>query len=239
MNLTCTEPFPQINQIDVPSILIGTATLEPSGVKSGRGRIADLLITETSRLIDRALDVPTVQAFRERRDLELPIFANLIVALGNVVVSSLTDYQKVTEPASDFIRKIEKEFQERGIPGLSRNAIEEVVFLTATLRRVIKLISPFISTAGSSKPEDVELARRFNSAIIWTGFHFECLRVAARKRKRVPSSILQELVDGFRVVVMAYSYIRQALESSEYFAARYSKAIDASWDEEDEALSNF
>ena len=93
-----------------------------------------------------------------------------------------------------------------------------------------------------TKPSDItmdnELAHKYGTSSIWAFMHLQCLDLSIRLQKAIDQEILSELLGGLRQSVMAYAYVRSALDLRNVPNARYSEKLSADWDQEDEALAN-
>jgi hypothetical protein len=88
------------------------------------------------------------------------------------------------------------------------------------------------------RQQDMELARQFNGASIWSNFHLQALVSLLRQQRTAIPEVLEKLLEGLRHSVMVYAYVRQALDLRHIVDEKYSEELVISWDDEDGALAN-
>jgi hypothetical protein len=150
----------------------------------------------------------------------------LVMNLGGLLDSSFTE--------------LEDEMETHGALYFADEVLQEIMFCVTTLKSAYMTVPRFFSAQldPSLAEQDKKLGDDFAVAATWTQFHLEGLRFAMKKNLSVVPEVLQEFVDGLRASVMAYSYVRQAVDLRNLLEERYSKEFEATWDEEDEALAH-
>ena len=148
----------------------------------------------------------------------------------------LTDSQRMAL-AQRGLRALMSEFRSLGVERIGTEATEETLFCLATLARIDSLLN----LLGQDPPieradEDRKLAGEFRARTAWSEFHLHGLFVIllGRPRPVMSAEILQEIMDGARVVVMAFAAAREAVRLRGLIPSR--DFSDSDWDEEDETL---
>ncbi len=199
--------------------------------------IAELISKQFGEISLRLLNSPTLDDFRSLRERVFSSYVKLSMALSHIVLANL-DYNDYAQLTQESLSETEKEFMVAGNLYLGGDAYREVRFSISTLKSAQRWIPRLVSTQASDPAEDRELARNFLLANSWAHFHLECLKLAVHRRETLSQDILQELLDGLRLSVMAYSYVRAALDLRDIPGSRYGEKLDTQWDAEDEALAN-
>lgn len=194
------------------------------------------------RLLDdvsnQVANCPTAADFREYRTTAFPSYVELTAALGSVVRAKLNP--------SDLPGLIEASFSEMEAAFstgsyFSDGTRQEILFCIATLKSAHRWLPHLISNIpldDAVKQENRKLAASFTSAATWANFHLVALRMAQGRDQSVVPEVRQELLDGLRLSVMAYSYVRQALDLRGVLDGRYAEELEVSWDEDDQVLAN-
>ena len=200
--------------------------------------IADKVFSQLGQISLQAMKSSSRASFKSFRKGLFQSYVKLSMALGNIVFAKLepADLPGLIEAC---FQKMEKEFASKGISYFSDDAYREILFSLSTLKSAHRWIPELNSNkpADSLRSQDRELASKFFSSAMWSQFHLDCLIMAIRTSEPINQEVLQELLDGFRLSVMAYSYVRTALDLRNIPSDRYQDRLDAKWDAEDEALA--
>ncbi|SRR5258706_6020607 len=181
---------------------------------------------------------PTATDFREYRTSVFPSYVDLMAALGSVVRAKLNP--------SDLPGLIEASFSEMEAAFSSGSYFsdetrQEILFCVTTLKSAHRWLPHLLSNQpldDEVRQENMKLARSFTSAATWANFHLVALRMAQGRDQNVVPEVQQELLDGLRHAVMAYSYVRQALDLRHVLDDRYAEEIVIPWDGDDQVLAN-
>lgn len=163
-------------------------------------------------------------------------YVNLSYIVANSF--SITRDRAIRQTAVDqAIKTVEHYFRVAGVGRVGPEAINEAVFCLDTLRRAYKLVD-IIHTRNSNLTEsareaDRKLAGDFNFAALWSQLHLDCLRVIIVKRIGQAEEVLDEILHGSRLSVMAYSYASQGVELR---TKREPFLLDTTRDDEDQQL---
>lgn len=235
----------EVDAVPVPMALISSVgLLEKSATKTLQpsiGEIARAIIEEFEEIGIRAAKSPSVSVFQEERKKLYPQFVRLGRAISELLEVKLdkSDVSSIIETSqTQLLREVETEWANY----FSNEAHDEIVFGVSTLRNAYALVRHVmvskLSDDPSIKAQNQELRDHYNKAAQWAQFHVEILKSAVRKNLTIAPDVLSEVLEGLRLSVMAYSFVRQAIDLRNMLDPRYSEEIDITWDDEDAALAN-
>ena|ERR1035437_8861810 len=183
---------------------------------------------------------PLVQAnsradFKALRQRLFHRYVVLMAAITEIAaeVADLPDYQ------SDWVADLTKKVEEDHIlPWLTDGRIE-AIFNIETLGRAVWLASEIISLPTPAddpqKKKDREYAAKYGLSAFWSQLHLDCLTAALFNHVGPPSAdILDEILEGMRLSVMAYAAARQGYDIRTV-RGQSENYPDGVWDAEDEA----
>jgi hypothetical protein len=201
--------------------------------------IAQRISAELDDLANQILTAPTVEDFAASRDTLFPSYVKLSQALGNIILAKL-DKAELPGLVDASLAVLKAEVASKAALYFGDDAVLEILFAISTLKSAYRWIPHLMSgkVANESRLEDIELARNFTGAAMWSNFHLTALVRALRNNQTIIPEILHELLDGLRSSVMVYAFVRAALDLRNIPYARYSEGLETSWDAEDEALAN-
>ncbi len=193
------------------------------------------LLNEVSDQISRCRNAEEFRAFREEA---FPSYSQLLSSLGSISNAQVArkDLPGLIEAS---FSTLEREFSsQESRDYFGDEAFYEIQFCVSTFRSGVRWL-PFLIThkpADELRPQDLELARNYQSSASWTYFHLCGLGIAFSKRQTIAPDVLQELLDGLRHAVMVYAYVRQALDLRSPVEESI-EPLTITWDAEDEALA--
>lgn len=195
------------------------------------------------QLIDMSLqaaNAPTVEDFRKIRDRLFPSYMKLTTALSNTIRAKLDDVDLPALVDASF-DALESRIGKKGTPYFGDEITQEIVFSISTLRSAHRWLPHLATSAKPEKEvlleEDRELCHRFSVTVTWCHFHLEGIMAVLWKGHTIEPDVLQELLDGLRSAVMAYAYVRRALDLRGHLDERYKGELNVPWDADDEALA--
>jgi hypothetical protein len=204
-------------------------------LRSGPSKIVITALREIDTIITGLVGCRSKAAFIKARDAALGDYSNLSYIIANsfsIEAGRNVRFTAVNEAIKAVVQFIRNEAPAR----LGQEATAEMMFSFDTLRRAYGVVHE-INISGKAGEEQTEndrhLAGEFNCAALWAQFHLDCLRVAVSQRIDLEQEVLDELLQGARLSVMAYSYARQGLDLR---IKREPFLIDVPLDEEDREL---
>jgi hypothetical protein len=231
-----TVPFAMVSSVGVLEKST-TKKLEPSF-----GEIFHTIVNEIDGLGVRAAKSPSLSAFKtERAEKLYPVFVRLIRAISELLEAKVdkSDLRGMREASSAIIRS---EVEAKWASYFSDETYREILFalgaLTSAQSLVVRVTATELPDDPDSKSKNDELRELYNLAAPWSHFHFEVLKAAFKHKITIVPEVLREILDGLRLSVMAYAYVRQAVELRHILDDRYSEEFEVVWDEEDAELAN-
>lgn len=180
---------------------------------------------------------PTAADFREYRKSVYPQYVQLSTGLASIVRATLNPADLPGLIEASF-SQLEGQFAAGAYFG--EETRQEILFSISTLKSAHRWLPHLLNNKppDDRREEDRRLAHDYTSTAIWSHFHLVALGLAQERGLSVIPEVLYELLEGLRGSVMAYSYVRQALDLRNLLAERYAEEVVVSWDAEDEALAN-
>jgi hypothetical protein len=202
----------------------------------GPAKIVVTALAEIDVAVTQLAGCQSKAQFVATRGKVFPDFVNLSYIIANSF--SITRDRAIRRAAVDqSIKTVERYFQVAGVNRFGAEIIREAIFCFDTLRRAYKLVDTIhehnSALGEESRQEDRKLAGSFNGSALWAQLHLDCLRVVISKRMVQDQEVVDEILQGSRLSVMAYSYARQAVELR---MRHESFLLDTTRNEEDEEL---
>jgi hypothetical protein len=205
-------------------------------LNAGPAKIVTTALGEINRIVAHLTACSTKATFIEQRKKLFPDYVNLSYIIANSF--SISDDRAVRRRAiNQSIKAVERFFETRGVSRFGEDAVREAIFCLDTLRRAYRLVDVIHHSgpiAESLLAADRECATSFNGSALWSQIHIDCLRVALSEQNPLNGDVLDEILQGSRLSVMAYSYVRQGVELRRKTEAQY--LLNAQRDDEDEEL---
>ncbi len=201
----------------------------------GMAKIVVTALREIDTIITRLAYTDSKVEFEKTRDNVFSDYANLSYIIANSF--AITSDRSVRPAAiKQAFKTVEEVFQTEGTRCLGADAASEAFFCLDTLRRAYRLVDA-IRIGGdlpaASQEFDGKLAQKFNFAALWAQLHLDCLRVVITKRTVPKRQVVDDILQGSRLSVMAYSYARQGVELR---TKREPYLLEVGPDQEDQEL---
>jgi len=202
----------------------------------GPAKIVVTALGEMDIAITRLAHCPSKSEFVATRKAVFRDYVNLSYIIANSF--SITPDRAIRRAAVDqSIKAVEHYFQVHGVARFGAESIQEAIFCFDTLRRAYKLVDVIhdreAALGEASREADRKLGENFNGSALWAQLHLDCLRVIISKHTVQDQEVVDEILQGARLAVMAYSYARQGVELR---TKREPFLLDTTRDEEDEEL---
>jgi len=204
-------------------------------LQRGPAQIVTLTLREMERITTQLSECKSKSEFVTLRKKIFSDYVHLSYILANTfsMPESLLVRQAVIKQS---IKNVEHLIETRGTPQIGVDHVRESIFCIETLRRAYRLVELIYARGNidpSVKEQDQKLAVQFSSSAIWSQLHLDCLRFIVERQIAIGQEILEEILEGLRLSVMAYSFARQGLELR---TVREPYLTDTIQDEEDRQL---
>jgi hypothetical protein len=192
-------------------------------------------LREIDRIITQLSECRSKAEFVDLRKKVFSDYVNLSYILANSF--SIPNDRLIRHAAiQQSFKMIERLFETEGAPRVGVDVVREATFCIETLRRAYRLVDVIYvrgDAAENVQESDRKLAANFSSSALWAQLHLDCLRLVITRRLGLDQEILDEILQGLRLAVMAYSFARQGVELR---TKRDPYLVDATQDAEDREL---
>jgi hypothetical protein len=205
--------------------------------------VAEIVKGIGEELTDIAIQIvnsPTAKDFSALRKQLFPSYIQLATALGHMVLAKI-DKADLPGLIEASFTELESKTMPKARDYFGDETYNEILFSVATLKSAYRWVPRLLSANPSDErlwPEDIKLARDFTTTATWAQFHLHCIKIALDKNQTIIPEVLQQLLEGVRLSLMAYSYVRAALNLRNIPEIGSDEGWSTSWDAEDEALAN-
>ncbi len=210
----CLDPVREGRSLSRPDVLF---VRKPQAKVLRRG-LASIVLTalrESDALLKPLLAAKTKDEFSDLRKKIWHDYINLSFIVANSF--SVTAAEKRQVATKEAFKLVEHIMHTRGTPRLGSDTVREAIFCLDTLRRSHRLVCELHSRgtriAEEYKEKDRELSSDFTYSALWAHLHLDCVRLIVTESKDgIEKDVLESIMDGARMAVMAYSFVRQGLE---------------------------
>lgn len=139
----------------------------------------------------------------------------------------------------ESICELEADFRDKGLTNFGATVRDQAMFTVWALRKVCDLTTQIMEAPldKSRRDEDGEFCANFNISALRAQFSLDCLEAALRNHRAIYPEVLDEVVDGLRSMVNAYTWARRGLELR---IPKVEESFELSpLDDEDRALLDF
>jgi hypothetical protein len=114
----------------------------------------------------------------------------------------------------ESICEMEADFRDKGLAAFGATVRDQAMFTVWTLRKINELTTQISATpvVSSQKAADKEYCSNFNLNALRAQFSLDCLDMALEDDRAIYPEVLEELVDGMRAMVNAYTWARRGLD---------------------------
>lgn len=182
------------------------------------GNEADTVIRQLNVQIDTTVfrlltSAQTAEEFDSIRRELFPKYRNLAGAVAGIIKGDIGDVG-LNDLLSVCFADLEHAFaSDTSLFSVDDGGREEALFcLDALMRSHFMLCQVAHASVPQEKAEhDARLLQQSLGRIWWSQMHLRCLVFAMRESSSIPSpAVLREILEGFRVAIMAYASIREA-----------------------------
>lgn len=206
-------------------------------LRRGPASIVVTALREIDTTLSRLSQCRSAEEFEKTREEIFADYVNLSHIVGNSFAMSAERAQRQLAINASF-KAAQKFFAVKSSTHIGHDATAELVFCLDTLRRAYGVVAVMEDRERENLPptvreQDRELASQFSFAALWSQFHIDYMRIVITEGFSPVPVILEEILQGARLSVMAYSYARQG---SELRKDRRPFLADSVLDEEDREL---
>jgi hypothetical protein len=114
----------------------------------------------------------------------------------------------------ESICELETDFRDKALLAFGAAARDQALFTIWTLRKVNELVTQIcaVKVDQSKQKEDKEYSYQFNVSALRAQFCLDSLNLALRINRPIYPEVMQELIEGLRAMVNAYTWARRGFE---------------------------
>ncbi|HEY1904160.1 MAG TPA: hypothetical protein VGG56_17150 [Terracidiphilus sp.] len=183
-------------------------SLTPSASEVLRG-CADAV----NQILRTAIETRSRAEFDRIFNEEFPKYAALTLAISHFATAVIQKPLR-EQLVRESICEMEADFRDKGLQAFGSAVRDQAMFTVWTLRKINELTTQINATpvASGRKAEDREFCSNFNLNALRAYFNLDCLGMALDDQRAIYPEVQEELVDGLRAMVNAYTWARRGLE---------------------------
>jgi len=219
-------------EINIPGSLFGPAS-SVSLISSDAQLIKELVSLLDIQLL-RALESRSVAEFKEKRKAAFPRYVRAARALSDTA-HNLVSNSEIDRIALHAIEQLGADLERLRGGRLGDRIVDQARFTLWTIRKIRKVVRQIIDS-GIPKDQTVDRQRciECQDFSFWAQFHLDTIVAAMKFKRDITEEIQEEICNGLRAAVNAYSISREALDDRMNVVADTPENLP--WDEEDERL---
>lgn|ERR1035437_8787940 len=140
-------------------------------------------------------------------------YAGLTMAISHYA-TAVIQKPVIEQLVRESICEMEADFRDKGLAAFGATVRDQAMFTVWTLRKINELTTQISATpvVSSQKAADKEYCSNFNLNALRAQFSLDCLDMALEDDRAIYPEVLEELVDGMRAMVNAYTWARRGLD---------------------------
>ncbi len=142
-----------------------------------------------------------------------PKYAALTMAISHFA-TAVIQKPVIEQLVRESICELEADFRDKGLAAFGATVRDQAMFTVWTLRKINDLTTQIIAVPmdKAKKTEDEEFCAHFNINALRAQFSLDCLNMALESDRAIYPEVQEELVDGLRAMVNAYTWARRGLD---------------------------
>jgi hypothetical protein len=192
-----------------------------------------------NQILRTAIEARNKTDFVRVSNESFPKYAGLTMAISHYA-TAVIEKPVIEQLVRESICEMEADFRAKGLAAFGATVRDQAMFTVWTLRKISEITTQInaASAIKTSCEDDKEYCCNFNINALRAQFSLDCLNIALDDNRAIYPEVQEELVDGLRAMVDAYTWARRGLElripSSEELNFQTSPM-----EVEDEALMDF
>ncbi|MGA9977119.1 MAG: hypothetical protein WBQ08_00585 [Candidatus Sulfotelmatobacter sp.] len=155
----------------------------------------------------------TKEEFRSAFALSFPKYMEMSLSLS-YFAQAIVPTPVIERLTREAICEMEADFRDKGMAAFGAVARDQALFTVWTLRKIHDLLTQ-ISTAKPEKAkqkDDQKYCLHFAASALQAHFSLDCLKMALRLDQPIYPEVMEQLTDGLRAMVNAYTWARMGLD---------------------------
>lgn len=165
------------------------------------------------QILRNAIETRTRSDYHRVFRSSFPNYVRLTMAISHFATAVIE--KSVREQlVRDSICELEADFRDKGLEAFGATVRDQAIFTVWTLRKVSDLTPQIVAAPlpKGKESEDEEFCANFNIHALRAQFNLDCLDMALKTEQGIYPEVLEEVVDGLRSMVNAYTWARRGLE---------------------------
>ena len=221
------------------SFLVSRAKSAPRALTPSASEVLNGCSDAVRQILRTAIGTRSKAEFKAVLSESFPNYVGLTLAISHFA-TAVIQRPLLDQLVRESICEMEADFRDKGLETFGAAVRDQAMFTVWTLRKINELTAQIneAPVPTGRKSEDQEFSTNFNLNALMAQFSVDCLNMALDQEQAVYPEVLEELVDGLRAMVNAYTWARRGLE----LRTPSSEEIDfqhAQPNEEDAALMDF
>jgi hypothetical protein len=165
------------------------------------------------QILRSAIETRTKAEFERMYEASFPNYVGLTMAISHFATAVIP--KPVREQlVRESICELEADFRDKGLASFGAAVCDQALFTVWTLRKVSELTAQIIEAPldRSRRAEDADFCSSFNVNALRAQFSLDCLETSLKTHRAIYPEVLDEVVDGLRAMVNAYTWARRGLE---------------------------
>jgi hypothetical protein len=165
------------------------------------------------QILRNAIETRTKSDYRRVFSSSFPNYVNLTMAVSHFATAVIQ--KSVREQlVRDSICELEADFRDKGLEAFGATVRDQALFTIWTLRKVSDLTTQIVAAPvpKGKESEDEDFCAHFNIHTLRAQFSLDCLDMALKTGQAIYPEVSEEVVDGLRSMVNAYTWARRGLE---------------------------
>jgi hypothetical protein len=185
-----------------------TRSLTPSASEVLRG-CGDAV----NQILRTAIETRSKAEFDRMLGDSFPKYAGLTMAISHFA-TAVIQKPVLEQLVRESICEMEADFRDKGLAAFGATVRDQTMFTVWTLRKINDLTTQIIAVPmdKAKKAEDEEFCAQFNVNALRAQFSLDCLNMALENDRAIYPEVQEELVDGLRAMVNAYTWARRGLD---------------------------
>jgi hypothetical protein len=167
----------------------------------------------TNVILRTAIETRTKSEYDRVFNNLFPKYAALTWAISHFA-TAVIQRPLLEQLVRESICELEADFRDKGLAAFGAAVRDQAMFTVWTLRKINELTDQIVAVPVPSekKAEDAEFSGKFNINALRAQFSLDCLNAALDCERAIYPEVLEQLIDGLRAMVDAYTWARRGLE---------------------------
>jgi hypothetical protein len=191
-----------------------------------------------NQILRTAIETRSKAEFESVYGDSFPKYAALTMAISHFA-TAVIQRPVLEQLVRESICELEADFRDKGLAAFGATVRDQTMFTVWTLRKINELTTQIIDAPidKAKRAEDENSCLNFNINALRAQFSLDCLNMALASDRAIYPEVQDELVDGLRAMVNAYTWARRGLELR--VPAREENMDPSPLQEDDLALMDF